>query len=174
MQIRANQRISLFNLNAGNITYFYIVLFQLQNPHGTLHRVSSFLLPFIFKSNNDQISTTPLTLSFTIIKFHAMNEPIWPTNCSPSVLFIVTSDLRTVLSQTSIKSDIYNQNQTINFMSKEYYLSLPCTIASESIESKNLQRLRSEETIYFFLKNHSAWMNVRFFSKHFSYIYAFI
>lgn len=102
MQIRANQRISLLNLNAGNITYFlHRVLFQPQNPHGTLHWVSLFLssLFTVFKSNGDQIPAAPLTLLFSITKFHATNESLWPTNCClsflPCIIYLIVYFLQT-------------------------------------------------------------------------------
>jgi len=114
-----------------------------------LHRVSfpSFLSP-LFKSNDDQISATPLTLSFNITKFHK----------SQSDQQIATSLYCLLLHPTCMPSSrrhkfILNETftiETINLTPIGYYLFLLCTMAS--IESENLQYLRSEETVCFFLR----------------------
>lgn len=77
MQIRANQRISLLNLNAGNITYIFYCFNYTILTVLCIESLSPF--PFtVFKCNDDHIYRR-LTLLFNITKF-SYNERVNLTN----------------------------------------------------------------------------------------------
>lgn len=159
MQIRANQKISLLNLNAGNITYFL---------HSTVSTTESsrHFAPSIFLSPPPSFLSPYLNQMVIKYRRHrwlyhlASQSSMQRTSQSVQqiaapVLFIVTSDLHTVLSQTQawIKSDIYNRND--NLALRRYDIIYPFYVQWRLLNLKICSITPKWRNSLFLLENHS-------------------